>query len=229
MIGVILAGGKNSRMKGFNKALLPFPGGELFIERQIRMMSQVCSELMIVTNHAEAFSQVIANDKSNMNITLVADQAVACGPIGGIHAALMHAKENTLWIVACDQPFISTAAAVIMEEILHHEKLNAVIPIIDGRHQMLHAVYDRNCLNPAAQLIEEGCFRLSSLLSDIDWKPLNEFFFQNLSIDLQFSQDIDTPEQYASMLHPHASEWRITITDGADHKSTAAKTPYPAN
>ena len=50
LTGAILAGGDNRRMNGEAKALLTF-GAEKLIQRQIRQMREICSEMIVVTNH----------------------------------------------------------------------------------------------------------------------------------------------------------------------------------
>ncbi len=50
--GVILAGGLNRRMGGRLKALLPVQGQPLLL-RQLKEMSSICKQVIVVTNELE--------------------------------------------------------------------------------------------------------------------------------------------------------------------------------
>src|SRR5690554_207625 len=111
LTGVILAGGQNSRMNGYNKALLSF-SNETLIERQLRIMDSICTEIIIVT-HTPSSIQPFAGHLAH----LIPDDIVGKGPLSGMHAALSHTTYDDLWIVECDMPFISAEAAKLQLEI----------------------------------------------------------------------------------------------------------------
>jgi molybdopterin-guanine dinucleotide biosynthesis protein A len=103
IIGIVLAGGKSSRMGGGNKALLPLGGRPLLSHVVARLRPQVAE---IVLN---------ANDDSGrfaaFGLPLVADRlAGQMGPPAGVHAGLAWAKANRpgsrfVITVAADTPF----------------------------------------------------------------------------------------------------------------------------
>ncbi|HEX2770080.1 MAG TPA: formate dehydrogenase accessory sulfurtransferase FdhD, partial [Geobacteraceae bacterium] len=74
--GVILAGGKSSRM-GSNKALLPYKGGR-FIEAIHRQLSEIFEEVLLVTNNPEQYEFLPCRK--------VADLFPGAGALAGIHS-----------------------------------------------------------------------------------------------------------------------------------------------
>jgi molybdopterin-guanine dinucleotide biosynthesis protein A len=188
LTGVILAGGESSRM-GINKALLPF-GGEMMAERQIRLMSELCPHIMLVTNDPSDYRRL---DREGLEF--IPDRYPGHGPISGLHAALSR-SDSPIWVVGCDQPFLSSKAARVMRDIAEEEDMEAVIPVLDGRPQMLHAVYTHSCLSPVQALIRQQKYRLTDILDHIRWKELDAGFFLDQGIPVDFSFDMDTPEAY---------------------------------
>lgn len=95
--GIILSGGKNSRM-GTNKSLLKI-GDKTVIEIIVDLMSSLFPEIILSTNSAAelAFLQLPA----------VADIYQEAGPLAGIHAALLHSKTDANLIISCDLPLMS--------------------------------------------------------------------------------------------------------------------------
>ncbi|MCZ8515254.1 molybdenum cofactor guanylyltransferase [Paenibacillus filicis] len=103
--GVILAGGKNRRMGGSHKALLPFHQEKL-VHRQIRRLKQVCTEIILVTNDPKTFLPLVDSD-----VRIITDYYSGKGPLGGMHAGLSLANHVNVWLIGCDMPFISPQAA----------------------------------------------------------------------------------------------------------------------
>ncbi|MGC4025771.1 MAG: molybdenum cofactor guanylyltransferase MobA [Mesorhizobium sp.] len=99
--GVVLAGGRSSRMDGENKALLQL-AGETLLARAIERLRPQVKALVINSN-------VVLPDNGYPNIAdTVAGYA---GPLAGILAGLAWARDEKishLVTVACDTPFFPT-------------------------------------------------------------------------------------------------------------------------
>lgn len=188
--GVVLAGGENRRMGGRMKALLPW-NGRLMIERQLEAMEKVCAEIIVVVNRSELLAPY-----ANHAIRLVADIRPGLGPIGGMQAAFMQCSYDALWIVACDMPYISAEAAVMMAEMRAAGEYDAVVPHVQGRLHPLHGIYDRTCREQVDRLIDMGELRLTSLLDRINWHAADESLFLERGIDSRFIANINSPEEY---------------------------------
>src|SRR4029079_9399199 len=77
--GVILAGGRNSRMGGTDKAFLRVHGQTIF-ERTVHVLRDVCEEIIVVTNRPEKYA--------GFDIEIATDEFPLKGPLAGMHAAL---------------------------------------------------------------------------------------------------------------------------------------------
>ncbi|WP_115718552.1 molybdenum cofactor guanylyltransferase [Gallaecimonas mangrovi] len=89
--GLVLAGGKSSRMQQ-DKALLDFHGVTLLEHTQRQLFDAGCHAIMISRNQDGCIKDMVAN----------------AGPLGGIHAALHHARDDdALLVMPVDMPFVS--------------------------------------------------------------------------------------------------------------------------
>lgn len=140
--GVVLSGGKNTRM-GANKAFLAVDG-ERMIDRAVRILREVCGEIVIVTNEPL--------DYLDLEATVVTDIFKGKGPLAGIHAGLFHASVPQAFVCACDMPYLS--APFIRHLLSLAREYDIVVPARGGRPEPLHAVYSRTCLPVIRRLLE---------------------------------------------------------------------------
>ncbi|BFH13647.1 molybdenum cofactor guanylyltransferase [Paenibacillus melissococcoides] len=202
--GVILAGGRNSRMNGVNKALLRFQG-EAFIEQQVRKMRTLCASIVVVTPDPAMYTGLLAN------VQYVSDIYPGCGPLSGLHAAFRIVQTEFAWVVGCDYPAISVQAAEWMRRRAQEGDYDAVLPNAEGSHQMLHAIYrPRRLLPVITERIQAGRHRLSGLLESCRWLGIAEEEWTRADIPLNFVRDVDTPGQYEALLNEcsQASAWK---------------------
>lgn len=129
--GVILAGGKSSRM-GTNKSFLKI-GNQTIIERIADLMKSVFSEVILITNTPEEYPF--------LNLPTFEDIYKWKGPLAGIHSALVHSKTEKIFVLSCDVPLMSK------EMIEYIVEYNSDKPIIfceaAGYHQPLVGVYSK--------------------------------------------------------------------------------------
>lgn len=99
--GVILAGGKSSRM-GRPKDLLPWRDGTLLSElaKEVTACQLSC---LIVSNHPELLSAQIAPDR---DVTIVRDAVASAGPVSGLVTAFQKTTHEALLVLSCDLPFM---------------------------------------------------------------------------------------------------------------------------
>mgnify|MGYP001490970513 CR=1 FL=1 len=188
--GVILAGGKNQRMNGKVKALLPF-GGEPVIVRQIHRMRPVCDHIVVVTRFPGLFADVL--DKS---IHVIEDRIPGKGPLSGMHAAFTFFRRTTAWVVACDMPFISAEASRLMIKRKEQADCDAVIPQSEAHLHPLHGIYDTGCGEVLTALLKSGKYRMTDLLKELDWQAIDENVFRKHGIEYDFTFNMNTPEDY---------------------------------
>ena len=103
IIGIVLAGGKSSRMGGGDKALLPLGGRPLLAHVVARLRPQVAEIVLNANDDPGRFAA--------FGLPLVADRFHGqMGPLAGIHAGLAWVKANRpehrfVITVAADTPF----------------------------------------------------------------------------------------------------------------------------
>lgn len=95
--GIILAGGKSSRM-GKNKALMLL-NGKRIIEYVYEMFDSFCDEIIISTNSPEEYNFLPARKQKDFYSNI--------GPIAGLHAGLKTSGNEINFICSCDTPFLT--------------------------------------------------------------------------------------------------------------------------
>lgn len=156
---VILAGGMSRRL-GRNKALEPFQG-EPLIRRVIRRMGQIASNIIIVANDDERVAELDLPD----HVTPVIDEYPGKGSLGGIYTGLKAAPTEWAVFCACDMPFPSPR---LYEALLSERDENAaVVPVVDGRPEPIHAAYSRACLGPIREKLAADRLKISGFFDDV--------------------------------------------------------------
>src|SRR4030067_2718582 len=96
MTGVILTGGKSSRM-GQDKALLSI-GGVQLIKRMLDVFGALFDEILVVTNKT--------GRHAGSGYREVTDIIPDCGPLGGIYTGLSSASSDRIFVAPCHLPFL---------------------------------------------------------------------------------------------------------------------------
>lgn len=114
-IGVILAGGRASRMGGLNKALVPLAGEPLVMHVIRRLLPQV-GQLVISTDGSDCSH----SELEVFGLPLLPDLLQRYrGPLSGLYAALNYLVENgpadSLLLCPCDAPFVPNDLAARLQ------------------------------------------------------------------------------------------------------------------
>jgi len=170
----ILAGGRATRFDGRDKSALVV-GGRTIFERQIEVLSKVAGDLMIVGGPVRPDLPA--------GIRQVPDSVPGCGPLGGLHAALLAARGAATVVLACDMPYVtaplvnflltvsdgsSTVNGVLVADgSSHTQDADIVVPKTERGYHPLCAVYTSACLEPAARRLADGRLKLTGLFEDV--------------------------------------------------------------
>jgi FdhD protein len=182
--GVILAGGKSSRM-GSNKALLPYKGGR-FIEAIHRQLSEIFEEVLLVTNNPEQYEFLPCRK--------VADLFPGAGALAGIHAGLYHSANPAIFAVACDMPYLNN-------ELVRHlagraDADSVLIPEGPAGLEPLHAVYGKGCLAAIEETLTHGEKRILSFFDRVNTIKINTEQIAGFDPSFASFSNINTPEEY---------------------------------
>lgn len=134
--GIILAGGKSSRM-GRDKAQLTL-NNSTFLESIISVLKPYVNELIIISDNKE-------HDK--FKIRREEDIIKNSGPLSGLHTGLHHAKHEYVLALSCDIPLISED---IIKSLIANSKEHTDVNQIksNSKTMPLIAMYKKSCLIP---------------------------------------------------------------------------------
>lgn len=190
MDGLLLAGGKSSRMGGRHKGDLLY-GNETFTTRMIHEFSKAADTIWI------SYGAKVYGTYENCRI--VRDIYPDCGPIGGIHAGLTACESDEVMVAACDMPFLKIELFRYlykqMEEAGKQEKVayDGVVSVLDGRIHPLSAIYRRTAALVMEQQILNGNYRIRAALDRM------KILYVDVTGNARFAymlQNVNTMEEY---------------------------------
>jgi molybdopterin-guanine dinucleotide biosynthesis protein A len=182
--GVILAGGKSSRM-GQNKALMSL-GGKRLVDRVIEVMRNVFDDLLMVTHTPEVYA--------DLGMPMVRDVWPDKGSLGGVYSAIYHVATPYCLVVACDMPFLQTA--VLRYLITQMAGYDVVVPDVLGELQTLHAIYSKACLQPIERRLETHRLRIVGFFPDVRVRTVTASELEPYDPALLAFQNLNTPEEF---------------------------------
>lgn len=186
--GVILSGGKNSRM-GTNKAFMEINQIRL-IDKTLDIYRQLFTRIVIVTN--DPLSYLEFND-----VTLVTDIYKGKGPLGGIYTGLFYAKNPFVFVSACDMPFLNKDFIEFLTA--RTNKYDVIVPKLPEGYQPLHAIYSRNCLPSIKRLLLMDKLKITAFYRDMKILSIGEEEIQPYNPDGRLFQNINTPKDMESV------------------------------
>lgn len=192
-LGVILAGGKSSRM-GRDKAWLTFFGQPLLC-RVADVLSRVTGELFVSGRDPAPFG---------INAPWLPDERPELGPAGGVLTVLAATRRPCL-VVSCDLPFLDVATLVRLVEAWRRRPAPALMTtfriVETGYVESLVAIYDPPGVTLLRHHLDRGQRRLSAIFSEdrrwhidyhkTDTTSARAFFNVNSPPDLTRARDME--------------------------------------
>jgi molybdenum cofactor guanylyltransferase len=129
--GLILAGGKSSRM-GRDKAALTLPDGRTLLQRQADILRAAGATTVLASVRPD-------NAVAIPDVILVHDAVMDAGPIAGIAAGLHAAPAGLLLVLAVDMPAVQAAHLRQLVELARPGR--GVVPMQAGQCEPLAAIY----------------------------------------------------------------------------------------
>jgi len=159
--GILLAGGKSSRM-GKDKALIRY-GDETFLSNSIKKLNNLFDEVLVVVDNVEKYYFE--------NARFIKDIYPGKGPMGGIHAALKAAENDWIFVIPCDMPLWEP---VLVDEILTHRfNYDIVVPLIKNHLEPLFALYKKTCIPVMEECLNKGLIKVTELYPLVNTNYLN--------------------------------------------------------
>jgi molybdopterin-guanine dinucleotide biosynthesis protein A len=184
--GVIVAGGRASRMGGRDKAFAAV-GGEPIAVRTIRIFHGLFPQVVVATNRGDRFTR--------LGVETVADRFPGCGPLAGIHAGLLASRYPHVFVAACDMPGLDSE--VIRFLLARIGGADAVVPCWEGDIEPLHAVYAVRCLPAVEACLGTGRHALRDFLTTVRVDYVSEAQLKPVRGAARSLTNVNTPEELA--------------------------------
>jgi len=184
--GVILAGGRNSRMGGRDKAYLRVDG-ETVLSRTLSVLRRCFPEVVVVSNTPEKYAEFA--------VEVIADELRDCGPLGGLHAALGRISTPYAFVTACDMPFLHVEPIRYLVACLRDQ--DAIVPRWDGDIEPLHALYAARLRGPIAAAVAGGARAMREFLPQIAVEYVPQAAMERVAGATEAFRNVNTPEDAA--------------------------------
>lgn len=150
--GIVLAGGKSSRM-GSDKALLPIDGIPMLRLVCDRALT-VCDRVYIVTPWQERYQDLVPNCQFIREVQPQGEDDSA--PILGFAQGLAQVNSDWALLLACDLPRLPAQVLLEWAKQLNNSSAIAFLPCYATLWQPLCGFYRRDCLKALTEFINTG-------------------------------------------------------------------------
>jgi molybdopterin-guanine dinucleotide biosynthesis protein A len=168
---------------GANKALLEFRGGTL-LERALAVIGHVCPRVAMVGDPAQL---------SNYG-SVVADVYSGCGPLAGIHAALVHSSAELNLMLAVDMPFVSESLLSYLFSAAEESGAVVTVPQTRKGLQPLCAVYRREFADAADLALRAGKYKIDATFAGVSIRIIEEGDLAKAGFSERNFFNVNTPE-----------------------------------
>jgi len=185
--GIILAGGKSTRMKT-DKAFLKL-GPKTMIGELVSRLEKKFSKLVIIANDKEKYAR--------FDMQVMEDIIPDKGPLGGIYTGLVKSDSFYNFIFSCDAPFVNPDLIDYM--ISKAKDFDIVVPKWRGRFEPLHAIYSKNCILAIERQLEKNELKVTSFYPEVIAKMVEQEELERFDLGQTPFMNINTPEDYATI------------------------------
>lgn len=181
---IILSGGEGSRLGYAEKGLLPFRW-ETLVERKVRQLSGDFSEIVVVTNRPELYSNVA-------KALVVKDEVAYHGPLHGLHCGMEASSCDMNFVCAVDMPFLNRQLLSHYESYLPGHEI--VLGKVGEHLEPLFGFYSKAILPTLSSMLSkpESGFRVVASKSVTKYVEEDEIRLHDP--DLLSFENINTPQ-----------------------------------
>ncbi len=182
---------------GRHKALLPVPGHDAPLLAYIvtRIRQNLSLDRIVLVTNAQAVAAALPRTP---DIMVVPDRIPGQGPLQGLATALSQVPAWAI-VLGCDMPFVKPA---VLQYLLDSREApgsagsQAVIPIVHGRAQVLHALYHVSCLPAIIEALDAGERRMTAIWPAIRVHTVPEDDLQHLDSSWDSFRNLNTPADW---------------------------------
>ncbi len=187
MDGLILAGGKSSRMNGNYKGNLIYDN-ETFVEKIIGELRTMTDQIWI------SYGQDIHDLYDACGI--VQDEYPGCGPLSGLHAGMKMCDSEIVLVAACDMPFLKAELYQYLIQFLEVQ-YDGVVPIVEGKMHPLAAIYRTKIACRLEDALKQKNYKMQRVCRQLNLKYVD---VTNEKEYRRMLTNINTTEEYKEMI-----------------------------
>jgi molybdopterin-guanine dinucleotide biosynthesis protein A len=181
----ILNGGQATRYGGRDKGALVVDGRTI-LERQLEALAPVASEILLV-----------GGGEPREGVRVIDDVVPGCGPLGGVHAALVEAAHPITLVIACDMPYVSAPLLACLAEMAG--AADAVVPRTEDGYHPLCAAYTRACLERFAARLARGRYTMTDALADVKVRIVEAGDIERFGHRHRLLANVNTPAEHGGL------------------------------
>lgn len=158
--GLILAGGKSSRM-GTDKGFVMY-NNKPFTQHIIDALQPLANEVIIVSD---------TTDYDIFNVKRVEDTIKNAGPLAGLYSGLYHSKTEINIVLSCDVPLVNQQ---LLKQLLNanNENVDVIQCKVGDKTMPLIALYKKRIMNDCMKTLESGEGRLRVFVDKLQSKTI---------------------------------------------------------
>jgi molybdenum cofactor guanylyltransferase len=137
---------------------------------------------------------------------VVEDVYPACGPLGGIQAALAGTRTDLNLITAVDMPFVQSDFLTYLIAQARASEAIVVVPKAEGRPQPLCAVYRRNFGEVALRSLRAGNNKVGSLFAEVQTRIIEESELEQNGFGKEIFRNLNTEQEWRQAKHELSAE-----------------------
>ena len=174
---------------GQPKAWLPI-AGELMLPRVVRILREGTAPIVVVAAPAQDLPALPDE------VQIVRDEAEGRGPLQGLAAGLaaLVGRADAAFASGCDVPFLRPAFVKRMIELLGPHQI--CVPLVDGYHHPLAAVYRIDVLEAVRKLLSENRLRPVFLFDAVPTRVVSADELRDVDPTCESLRNLNTPADY---------------------------------
>jgi molybdopterin-guanine dinucleotide biosynthesis protein A len=187
--GVLVAGGRGTRLGGLAKGLLT-RGGETIASRSVALFRSLFADVLVVANDPAPYA--------GLGVPIQADLIAGKGAPAGLHAALSAARTPWIFTAGCDMPFLSEVPIRFLAA-RRTAGTVAVVPVWKGVAQPLHGLWSRAALSVVERMITGGDPSLQAIVRAVGARLVSEETWATIDPRGLALENANTPEDLARL------------------------------
>jgi molybdopterin-guanine dinucleotide biosynthesis protein A len=175
-------------MGGRDKAFAAVDGQPIAV-RTIGLFHDLFPQVIVATDRPARFR--------GLGVETVSDRFPGCGPLAGIHAAMLASRHPHVFVAACDMPRLDPD--VIRFLLARIGRADAVVPTWEGDVEPLLAVYAVRTAAAIEAGLRAGRHALRDFLARVDVDYVSEAELRTVRGAARSLINVNTPEELAAV------------------------------